>query len=99
MTLSNRDFRRLALPLAILFLLCSIAGALAWATERNARQAMLERNFLKQVFEQQRLVGQQQRITVQQVDLELAYAHLVHKGVTRQIQRGHTRVDFIEEGP
>jgi len=44
MTLSNRDFRRLALPLAILLLLCGIAGALAWATERNARQALLERD-------------------------------------------------------
>ena len=44
MTLSNRDFRRLALPLAILLLLCCIAGALAWATERNARQALLERD-------------------------------------------------------
>lgn len=44
MKLSNRDFHRLALPLAILLLLCGIAGALAWATERNARQALLERD-------------------------------------------------------
>ena len=44
MKLSNRDFHRLALPLAILLLLCGIAGALAWATHRDARQAQIERD-------------------------------------------------------
>ena len=60
---------------------------------------MLECDFFKQVFEQQCLVGQQQRITVQQVDLELADAHFVHEGIARQAQRRHAFVDFTEERP
>ena len=47
-------------------------------------QAMLECDFLEQVLEQESLVGQQQRIAVKQIDLELADAHLVHEGVTGQ---------------
>lgn len=44
MKLNNRDFQKLTPPLAIMLLLCGIAGALAWATERDARQALVERN-------------------------------------------------------
>ncbi|MNI16657.1 hypothetical protein D3C73_699980 [compost metagenome] len=60
---------------------------------------MLEGHFLEQVLEQERLVGQQQRIAMQQVDLELADAHLMHEGIAGQSQGRHARVDFIEERP
>ncbi len=61
--------------------------------------AVLERDFLEQVLEEEGLVGQQQRIAVQQVDLELADAHLVHEGVARQAERRHAAVDLLEERP
>ena len=62
-------------------------------------QTMLERDFLEQVFEQEGLVGQQQRITVQQIDLELADAHLMHEGIARQTEGRHAFIDFAEEWP
>ncbi|MNE21967.1 hypothetical protein D3C80_1151520 [compost metagenome] len=60
-------------------------------------QAVLERHFLEQVLEQEGLVGQQQRVAVQQVDLELADTHFVHEGVTWQAERGHALVHLLEE--
>ncbi|MNP50784.1 hypothetical protein D3C76_1450680 [compost metagenome] len=60
-------------------------------------QAMLERNLFEQMLEQQGLVGQQQRIAVQQVDLELADTHFMHEGVARQAQGLHAAIDLAEE--
>lgn len=62
-------------------------------------QAMLERHFLEQVLEQECLVGQQQRIAVQQIDLELADAHFMHEGIARQAQCRHAGIDLTEERP
>lgn len=44
MKLSNRDLKKLSPPLAIMMLLCGIAGTLAWVTEREVQQARVERN-------------------------------------------------------
>ncbi len=60
-------------------------------------EPVLERDFLEQVLEQKSLIGQQQRIAMQQVDLELADTHLVHHGVTRQPQRCHAGIHLGEE--
>ncbi|MNP07544.1 hypothetical protein D3C76_995700 [compost metagenome] len=49
------------------------------------------------MLEQEGLVGQQQRVAVQQVDLELADTHFVHEGVTWQAERGHAVVHLLEE--
>ncbi|CRQ72955.1 hypothetical protein PAERUG_E16_London_17_VIM_2_04_14_02118 [Pseudomonas aeruginosa] len=62
-------------------------------------QAVLERDLLEQVLEQEGLVGQQDRVAMQEVDLELAGAHLVHEGVAHQAQRIHAAVDVLEERP
>lgn len=60
---------------------------------------VLERDLLEQVLEQKGLVGEQQRVAMQQVDLELADAHLVHHRVTRQTQRRHAGVYLGEKRP
>ena len=44
MTLTERDLRKLALPIVITLGLLGAAGALAWWTQDDARQAGLERN-------------------------------------------------------
>jgi len=44
MTLTRRDFRKLALPLAAMLALLLIAGLLAWGTEADSRQAERERD-------------------------------------------------------
>ena len=62
-------------------------------------QAMFEGDFLEQVFEQKSLIGQQQRIAVQQVDLKLTDTHLMHKGVTGQAKCRHALVHLIEKRP
>ena len=43
------------------------------------------------------MVGQQQRVAVQQVDFELADTHFMHEGVARQAERGHALVHLLEE--
>ncbi|MFN4325685.1 MAG: hypothetical protein ACK4FP_07330 [Azonexus sp.] len=43
MTLTERDLRKLALPILIALALFGTAGALAWWTQENTRQAGLER--------------------------------------------------------
>ncbi|MNN02347.1 hypothetical protein D3C81_1150060 [compost metagenome] len=62
-------------------------------------QAMLERDFLEQVLEQEGLVGQQQGVAVQQVDFELADAHFMHESVARQAQRRHALINLLKERP
>ncbi|KPY71285.1 Unknown protein sequence [Pseudomonas syringae pv. syringae] len=62
-------------------------------------EPVLERNLLEQVLEQKSLIGQQQRIAMQQVDLELTDPHLVHHGVTWQAQRGHTGIHLGKKRP
>jgi type II secretory pathway pseudopilin PulG len=44
MTLTRNDFRKLALPLAAMLALLSVAGLLAWSTQSDARKAEQERN-------------------------------------------------------
>lgn len=44
MTLTRRDLRKLALPLAAMLALLIMAGLLAWRTDVDARQAEQERN-------------------------------------------------------
>lgn len=44
MKLTNRDFRKLLPPLAIMLLLCGVASALAWITASEVRQARTERD-------------------------------------------------------
>ncbi len=51
------------------------------------------------MLEQQGLIGDQQGIAVQQVDLELAHAHLVHKRVARQPERRHAAIHLVEKRP
>ena len=61
-------------------------------------QPMFQGDLLQQVLEQEGLVGQQHRIAMQEIDLELADSHLVHEGVTRHPQQRHAAVDLLEEG-
>ena len=44
-------------------------------------QPTLERDFMQHMLEQKGLIGDQQRITVDKVDLELGDAHFMHKGI------------------
>ncbi len=62
-------------------------------------EPVFERNLLEQVLEQKSLIGQQQRIAMQQVDLELADTHLVHHRVTRQPQRCHAGIHLGKKRP
>ncbi|MNF86939.1 hypothetical protein D3C84_693900 [compost metagenome] len=70
-----------------------------WLGHADHRQPMLECHFFKQMLEQQCLVGQQQGIAVQQVDLELTDAHLVHERIARQTEGRHALIDFTEKRP
>ena len=54
---------------------------------------------MQHVLEQECLIGDQQRIAMHEVDLELADAHFMHEGIARDTQRCHGDLDLIEERP
>ena len=61
-------------------------------------QPMTHRDLPQQMLEQEGLVGHLQGVAMQQVDLELAGAHLVQKGVAWQPEGAHGRIHLVEIG-
>jgi hypothetical protein len=93
MTLSRRDLRKLALPLAAMLALLLVAGLLAWHTQSDATQAERERSAASAARNQIEQRLRQVRNEEQEIKER---AHLLQRLQSTGIAGDERRLDWME---